>query len=314
MRTYLVPLVASLLAGLASSAVAGTYTITKITYPGTTPTLSAEGINNSGEIVGEYGSDYDDAYSYIDNKGVFSTITVANGTDVSVEGINNLGQVVGSVQINHAQYAFADLNGIATPINVSNLTGVVATGINDFGEIVGSTGGAGFSYKNGIATSINFPGASLTYAYGVNNAGEIVGEYADSNYNYYGFTYINGVFSTFIDPQDPGAIPVGINNKGEIIGVGAGQFRGLGFTDIDGTFSLFPGFIQGVNDLGDLVGTGGGSGFEAIPTPEPSTGVLIGAIGLLLCAKRTLRRRMITRKIAGDKIHRNIFAQKQTEK
>jgi probable HAF family extracellular repeat protein len=104
--------------------------------------VSANAINNKGEIVGAY--------------------WMAGGPD----GITASG--------------FLDDNGLFTPIQFPGAADTTALGINDSGEIVGTYADSagvphGFLDNNGSFTAIDFPGARYTVVSGINNAGEIVG-------------------------------------------------------------------------------------------------------------------------------------------
>jgi hypothetical protein len=71
--------------------------ISSITFPGSVST-QALGVNDLGEIVGDYTLANGDMLGFLDNGGVFSTINPPGGGStpaVTVNGINDLGHIVG---------------------------------------------------------------------------------------------------------------------------------------------------------------------------------------------------------------------------
>jgi hypothetical protein len=70
------------------------YTFTSIDLPGATFT-SATGINNGGQIVGNY-EDVTGSHGFLDSGGRFTPIKVPGATDTEVSGINAGGQIVGT--------------------------------------------------------------------------------------------------------------------------------------------------------------------------------------------------------------------------
>jgi probable HAF family extracellular repeat protein len=117
------------------------------------------GINNNGEIVGEYGIGQT-GYAFHLKDGVFRTINFRDAISPSAAGINRIGQIVG---------VFRDDTGISH----------------------------GFLLYNPVLTTIDFPGASGpsidipdfsgTQAYGINNNGVIVGAFVDASGLIHGF-------------------------------------------------------------------------------------------------------------------------------
>lgn len=142
----------------------------------------------------------------------------------------------------------------------------MATGVNDAGMVAGfdmPSGNVadGFLFSGGVYQSIQYPGSTFTQPLGLNDNGEVVGTYTDMAGVIHAFTYLNGVYTSF---DAPGALTMTTAN--------------------------------GVNDNGDIVGffmnaSGATVGFEAVPTPEPSTitmfSVLCGtALAMAACRFR----------------------------
>jgi probable HAF family extracellular repeat protein len=141
--------VLSLLVGL-TGPVQAQYGFTTIDVPGATYSL-ALGINNAGQIVGQY---QDAGYFLhgflLDVDGSYTTLDPPGAMAPSANGINDVGQIVGE---------YTD-----------------GGGIHGFLRDV-----------DGNYTSLDPPGATLTFANGINDAGQIVGWYLDAGSRAHGF-------------------------------------------------------------------------------------------------------------------------------
>jgi probable HAF family extracellular repeat protein len=121
---------------------------TTFDVPGAVST-SASGINDRGQIVGEFNTPANPTqrrHGFLrDTSGGLTTIDVPGATDTTANGINNLGQIVG--------------------------TGTVVVGQQEHGF---------FRDTTGTFTQLDVPGTMRTDANGINNAGQIVGAFIDS--------------------------------------------------------------------------------------------------------------------------------------
>lgn len=206
--------------------------LTTFDAPGATNYTNPYGINNSGQIVGNYQSDQpfvgfvhgflrspDGSFTTIDPPG-------ANGLFTAALGINNSGQIVGSFADSAGKYhGFLLSGGTYTIIDAGPddaNTGLY--GINDAGQIVGyfndRIGGHGFLRSpDGSFTPIEVPGAEIgTAPYGINASGLIVGSYGTSPSSHGFLRLLDG---TFITIDAPGANFTGvaaINDSGQIAG------------------------------------------------------------------------------------------------
>lgn len=68
--------------------------VSNITFPGAADT-QALGVNDLGEIVGDYTLADGNMYGFLDNGGVFTTIDPAGSAAVTANGINDSGHIVG---------------------------------------------------------------------------------------------------------------------------------------------------------------------------------------------------------------------------
>ncbi len=224
----------------------------------------ANGINNLGQIVG----------NYPDMSGGHGYIRSADGQTITIFDQPFTTQAGAKLSTNPAA-------------------------INDRGEIVGSNGGGmGFlrSADGATYTTIEVPGAYTTTPTGINNEGQIVGRYMGKSAVPHGFLRsADGKYTTFDVPGSAlGTSPTGINNGGVIVGnFGSILTRSHGFVrNVDGTFATFdapggyPTYFNAINDNGWV---GGYTGYDqivihsfiavlgpgsALPTIRSSVGVI----------------------------------------
>jgi probable HAF family extracellular repeat protein len=103
----------------------------------------AHGINDRGQIVGDFEDVPFHERGFLLWRGKFVTIEVPGSSRTEAVGINNLGQVVG--------------------------------------KFVGSGGEQGFLWQDGRFTIISIPGSVTTNVFGINDRGQIVGIYVDTS-------------------------------------------------------------------------------------------------------------------------------------
>jgi probable HAF family extracellular repeat protein len=193
---------------------------------------SANGINDVGQIVGQYGTggdQYGFIYKFTEEPLVtLLTNTLSDGAvNTQAYGINNAGQVVGATATGNDTLGFLYSGGNFTNFSVgtSSSGGVVtyAFGINSGGQIVGEGLAGnyyeGFLYLGSTVEVLKVPGATDTQAGGINSAGEIVGWWLnDTRTRYSGFIYNNGVYTVINFPGSTRTILRGINDLGQILG------------------------------------------------------------------------------------------------
>jgi probable HAF family extracellular repeat protein len=155
----------------------GTYTT--IGGPTASPSDTfAFGINNSGQIVGQYNTG-SALYGFLYSNSMYTTLKVPSSVPAGFPvteafGINDAGQIVGMFRNTAAtaNYGFLYDNGsyatLSTPFSPTNTW---AYDINNQGQIVGSAINQGFLYSNGSNTQL------IGTAFGINDAGQIVGQF-----------------------------------------------------------------------------------------------------------------------------------------
>lgn len=152
----------------------------------------AVGINDDGQVVGDYRDKQGNFHGFFWDAGLFLTIDVTfpGATVTGPTAINNAGQIVG--------YYF-DNNVSATFPN-------------------GHT--HGFIYDKGAFSAFDFPDGSATFPADINDSGHIVGVYSDADFISRSFLLQNGQFTKLdVGLADTFTTEVsGINNKGQIVG------------------------------------------------------------------------------------------------
>jgi probable HAF family extracellular repeat protein len=177
----------------------GTYTTINVPgslqYPPVTQILLdggtvASGINNSGEIVGDWTNSSGQVGAFTYSAGTYDTSTIADNSEglsyTDLYGINDSGLISGfTVNVasgNVRTYNSFLYDGTFTQISFPGASSTVIQGLNDSGVAVGfyTENGvtSGFIYNDGTYTSIMYPGASTTDLFGISDNGELVGSYS----------------------------------------------------------------------------------------------------------------------------------------
>jgi probable HAF family extracellular repeat protein len=280
------------------------------------------GINNAGDIIGDYSDSTGFFFtSFKLSGGVFTDISVPGsiGLGTQVGGISDAGEIVGSFEDGSGFHGFKLSGGTYTPYDVPSAYSTGLSGINSSGRVIGAyTTHAfpapviAFTESGGVDTTLAVPGTNRTQANGINDAGDIVGFSVPPlpGRPTDGFLYSGGTYTPLDDPLafPHTTVATGINNNGQVVGYyedGAGAFvwQGGVFTPVRFNKFKFPVGDQilpeGINDAGEIAGRlydAGGSlyGFLATPyVPEPQTWSLmllgVGAIGLAARRRRMAR-------------------------
>ena len=130
-------------------------------YPGAKNDI-ATGIDDAGDIVGNYYDAGGNSHGFLDQSGTFTAIDFPGARRTFVYGINNNGDIVG--------YYNSD-----------------------------RTTTHGFTMSGGVFTSFDAPQSMDTQSYGINDAGDVVGLFVDSQGGQHGFEQISGGAFQVID-------------------------------------------------------------------------------------------------------------------
>jgi len=248
----------------------------------------ARGINNAGQVVGEFRDDAGNDHAFLwQNGGITDLGTLGGAYGMqsvdSARAINNSGQVVGVAHgADGVGHAFIWRNGLMSPLGelpgVSNLVGYnasLANAINSNGQAAGyasAPAGPGswrqypVMWNNGEMVDLSpaFPGGLNTFAEAtdINDSAQVVG-YALPPPGAHGFLWKNGVVT------DLGALPganqsyaLAVNNAGQVVGYSwAYDGPDHAYFWQDGLMSplaLLPGgqgtIARDINNLGQIVG------------------------------------------------------------
>jgi probable HAF family extracellular repeat protein len=285
------------------------YAYTAIDVPGAFYTFAA-GINNAGQIVGEYIDDRG-THGFMLTEGRFTTLDAPGATFTQAWRINDSGQIVGEyIGTNTQGKGFLLSGGAYTAILPPGAASAVAYGINNAGQIVGGYatillgGGNAFLQSGGNYTALQPPGTFASIAFAINDAGHIVGGSSAG-----AFLLSGGSYTQLNIPGSFGTEAHGINNADQIVGTyeDLHQTHGFLLSGNDYTTLDIPGaqVVQafGINDAGQIVGEytladGTAHGFLATPIPEPATLPLL-AIGLVALIYQASRRRARKRREKG---------------
>lgn len=172
-----------------------------VAYPGSSLTV-IRGINDVGDIVGEYENSDGVRHAFARIAGVFSTIDVPGATGSRARGINGLGEIVGHYDdVAGGRHGFyRSVSGVYTAIDLPGAVQTMAGDINDAGAIVGSfvdSGGAphGFVLTAEGVAPFDVPGALGTLATGINEGGQLTGEFIDGAGVHEGFVATPSLFA-----------------------------------------------------------------------------------------------------------------------
>ncbi len=200
-----------------------------VTFP-KDPEQCAFGVNDAGQIVGEY-VDSSGVYHGWELKGTkFTTIDVPGATGTGANGINDSGEIAGGWDgSGDSQHGFTLISGTYTSFDYPGAAATWAWSLNNNGDIVGywvdgSGEFHGFVLSGGTYTSLDPPGSVWTIPSGIDDAGDVVGAYCttaeciDTLDGMQGFLWSGGVFTTFTIAGATGTALEAINDKGVILG------------------------------------------------------------------------------------------------
>ena len=200
--------------------------ITIIHPPEANENVFVGGINNEGEIVGQYtvltGSTYE-TKGFVYFKGTYATV-VPNGQYTLLSGLNNKRAYVGLYGDGSPEGFVSTPNGTSHLLNVPNGSETTPLGINDMGLIVGydleplDLTAHGFLFDGATFSTLDYPGAAQTFPLAINDAGVIVGYFYFSGHSGRGFIYQDGTFGELSIPGATDTVLSGINNRRVLTG------------------------------------------------------------------------------------------------
>ena len=186
------------------------------------------GINDAGNVVGDYIDVNGNYIGYMDIGGTFSDVTPPGSTKTVVYGISN-NNVVGGYYVDSSgnQYGFLYDGTTYTTVKIKGDTTVQVFGIDSAGDYTVSatnpkTGTVSFYYTAaGKSTPIVFPSAAQTAAHHLNDAGLVAATWIDSSSVEHGGVW-NSTTNTYVSldyPHSPVAtIADGVNAAGVVVG------------------------------------------------------------------------------------------------
>jgi len=177
--------------------------LTKIDYPGASATR-AFGINNSGDITGQYTTRFGVVFGFILSGGAFHKIHVPATDLTSLHGAEDNGRVMtGDVVVSADSSIRAFVRHKPADIQLLDPPGTIfpcsrGRGINERGDVVGAFAivntpdechrpNHGFVFRQGAYDVIDPPGSLDTFVFGINDDGVAVGVFTDKNGNLHGF-------------------------------------------------------------------------------------------------------------------------------
>jgi probable HAF family extracellular repeat protein len=181
----------------------------------------ANGINNAGQVVGEFGfgTQATLAYLWSPNAPEQTISSVTNPGSNAIDkayGVNDAGQVVG-VDLPFGEKGFVWQNGSFSFLKVPGASATEAHGINNAGTIVGTADSHGFLDANGQFSTIDVSGATATDPMAINTSGTIAGSYNDGAH-WHGFIDTGGQMSFINEPDASDTWVTGLNDKGQLTG------------------------------------------------------------------------------------------------
>lgn len=265
----------------------GRYTV--LEAPDADAEIRPSGINESGQITGEYMRSDRESGFVRDPDGTITTFDVPGAEGTKAIKINDRGQIVGRysddtpfVDNSTRVRGYVRYRGRTTRIDFPGASHTRPTGINDQGDVVGSYVDAdgtthGFLWRNRRFTAIDFQGATSPMPVDINEHGQVIGLYLDDAGEAHSFLLNEDRYTTISVPGAAPTHPSDINDLGQIVGytaedlelTGARGFRRLPGSPADYSAVNVPDAPRtlplGMNDRGDIVG------LNENPVPTPTS-------------------------------------------
>jgi probable HAF family extracellular repeat protein len=247
---------------------AGSYHLIQVPNSKTT---SANGINNSNQVVGFYIDQQNLIHGFLLSNGKYTTIDYPGGVITEVDGIDDSGVMVGLyTSSDESVHGWISQNNQFTTIDYPGATDTVPMAISNTGEVVGNWSSQPntqhmFKYVNGTFTAFDIPGATSEGVGGVDTNGDTSGAYVNSAGDYGFILRSNGQLLTIKDPVNPnGTSGSGMNNK----------FQAVGSYLIPGTFYNSAGFMWSSGRFSNINYPGATTTF---PTAINNSDIVVGS-------------------------------------
>jgi hypothetical protein len=253
--------------------------LSAFTSPEADVALYPSGINDRGQIAGEYIRKDRESGFVRRADGRLTTFDVPGAQATEAAKINDRGQVVGRYSEDtplvddstRVRGFVRQPGGEITRIDYPSARHTLPTGLNDRGDVVGyyvDPAGEthGFLLRDDRFTSLDLRDARSPMPMDVNDNGQIVGLYLDDAGAAHGFLLDGAQYTTIAVPGAPATLPSGINDRGEVVGytaddpmlAGANGFRRQPGATVTYAPLAVPGAPRtlplGINDRGDVVG------------------------------------------------------------
>jgi uncharacterized membrane protein len=177
--------------------------MTKIDFPGASTTI-AFGINNTGDITGQYTTKFGVVFGFILSDGTFHRIRIPSTDFTGAHGSEDNGRVmVGDVVLSADSSTRGFLKSKPGDVKLLAPPGTVfpcshARGINERGDVAGAFAivntpdechgpNHGFVLRQDVYDVIDPPGSLDTFVFGINDDGVVAGVFTDKNGNLHGF-------------------------------------------------------------------------------------------------------------------------------
>ncbi|MGO9375682.1 MAG: carboxypeptidase regulatory-like domain-containing protein [Syntrophobacteraceae bacterium] len=268
-------------------------------------TTSAEGINNSGQVVGYFTDTNSVSHGFLRSADglTYTQIDAPNATSTLAFGINNSGQISGYFTNATGPHGFVRSADGSTYTTIdypgSQIMQTLIYYIDDAGQTTGNFTDGNWSVHAFVRSADGSTYTPIGYGqpYGINNASpnQITGFYytnmAPEANGFLGSASGGSQYTSFNDPASsaPGATyGQGINDSGQIVGYFIDSSISTGMVDHGFVLSAdlstytqidYPSIeggstsVAGINNSGTITGTYQGYGFIATLTPPPPSSI-----------------------------------------
>jgi hypothetical protein len=217
----------------------------KVPFEATDGTVATAGIDNAGEIVGNYADPSGVYHGFIRSpQGAFTTLSIPGagtsaGKGTEIAGISPTGVIVGSF-VGHVDYAtgFIDDGGTITTYDEPHAGSTIGDGTavefyatsSDYGGVYinGDRVSHGWYVQDGKLHTVNDPAAGQTEStgtqlIGVDATGRLYGIEAPTDGPAESFSDAGGVFTPIVDPEQVdgaanGTLVLDVNDAGTLVG------------------------------------------------------------------------------------------------